>query len=157
MKLNNHGWGYKDMIIYGCIILLLLLIAAYNINYLYSGINSNDNNSTNNSVQQPVDNEQQPITEPQKVIVDYNYYYGVEEKIKNATLNYLNDYSYDLTEQILKTSVDTLVSFGYMSIIYDQTGNHLCTGYSNAYSDVSTGEYVIKPYVNCNNYITEGY
>lgn len=156
MKLNNHGWGYRDMIIYGCIILLFLLLAAYNINYLYDGLNTTSNgNNTNNNVQQPVV-EESTNDKPQEVIVDYTYYQNAEMKIKNATLNYLNDYNYELSEQILNTSLDTLVNLGYMSKVYDQTGNYVCTGYSNSYLG-EDGEYVIKAYVNCDNYITEGY
>lgn len=155
MKLNNHGWGYRDMIIYGCIILLFLLLAAYNINYLYDGLNTSNGNNTNTNVQQPVV-EESTNDKPREVIVDYTYYQNAEMKIKNATLNYLNDYNYELSEQILNTSLDTLVNLGYMSKVYDQTGSYVCTGYSNSYLG-EDGEYVIKAYVNCNNYITEGY
>lgn len=156
MKLNNRGWGYRDMIIYGCIILLFLLLAAYNINYLYDGINatSNVNNTYNNEQQSDI--EEITNNNPQEVIVDYTYYQNAELKIKNATLTYLNDYNYELSEQILNTSLDTLIDFGYISKIYDQSGNYICTGYSNSYLG-EDGEYVIKAYVNCNNYITEGY
>lgn len=156
MKLNNRGWGYRDMIIYGCIILLFLLLAAYNINYLYDGITAtSDVNNTYNNEQQS-DIEEITNNKPQEVIVDYTYYQNAELKIKNATLSYLNDYNYELSEQILNTSLDTLIDFGYISKIYDQSGNYICTGYSNSYLG-EDGEYVIKAYVNCNNYITEGY
>lgn len=153
MKLNNHGWGYRDMIIYSCLILLVLLVTAYNINYLYSGIKTND--KTTNSVQQPAESKPE-YNEPQEVVVDNNYYYNLEIKIKNATLDYLNDYSYELTNQILNTSLETLVDLGYMSAVYDQTGKYACNGYSNSYV-TENGQYIIKPYLNCNNYITEGY
>ena len=155
MKLNNHGWGYKDMIIYGCIILFFLLIATYNINYLYDGLNTSNANNINNEVQQQV-NENVNNPKPQETIVDYTYYNNMELKIKNATLSYLNDYNYELSDQILKTTLETLVNLGYTSAIYDQNNNNVCVGYSNSYLGTD-GEYVIKPYINCGNYITEGY
>ncbi len=165
MKLNNHGWGYKDMIIYGCIILLVLLVAAYNINYLYSGLNVNNGNTTNNTTtdgnnaesDRPLVNTDTPDSKPQVDVVDYNYYKNVEDMIESATLKYLSDYSYDLSNQILKTSLDTLVNFGYIAKVYDQNKVNVCSGYSNTYYDESTNQYVIKPYINCGNYVTEGY
>lgn len=156
MKLNNHGWGYRDMIIYSCLILIVLLVCAYNINYLYTGLTTDNNN--NNNVTNVQDTDEEVIqTKPQIQVVDYNYYNQIEYKIRIATLNYLNDYKYELTGQILKTTLDSLVDLGYMEKVYDQNGNNVCTGYSNSYVDGSTGEYVIKPYVNCSNYRTEGY
>lgn len=38
MKLNNHGWGFKEMIIMTSILLILLLIASYYIVVLYSSL-----------------------------------------------------------------------------------------------------------------------
>ena len=96
MKLNNHGWGYKDMIIYSCLIIVVILVAAYNINYFYSGLTSNNTNSDNTTV----DQNTEPVTQntPQIQVVDYNYYNQIEYKIRIATLSYLSDYNYELTE-----------------------------------------------------------
>jgi hypothetical protein len=155
MKLNNHGWGYKDMIIYSCLIIVVILVASYNINYLYSGLTSDSTNSDNTTVE----HNTEPVTQntPQIQFIDYNYYNQIEYKIRIATLSYLSDYNYELTGQILKTTLDSLIDLGYMDKVYDQTGGSMCTGYSNSYVDASTGEYIIKPYINCNNYRTEGY
>lgn len=155
MKLNNHGWGYRDMIIYSCLIIVVLLVCAYNINYLYTGLTADKEKNATNNVNQTV-NEDNNI-KPQVQVVDYNYYNQIEYKIRIATLSYLNDYNYELTGQILNLSLDSLVDLGYMDKVYDQTGSTQCTGYSNSYVDVGTGEYIIKPYINCNNYRTEGY
>lgn len=38
MKLNNHGWGYRQMIIMSAILLIFLLFAAYNIFALYNNL-----------------------------------------------------------------------------------------------------------------------
>ena len=42
MKLNNHGWGYRDMIISSCILLILLFFAASSISELYDGIEASN-------------------------------------------------------------------------------------------------------------------
>ena len=86
----------------------------------------------------------------------FDYYYKMQEdKLKNATLDYVKNYSYDLTEDILVVSIDTLVSFGFIEPIYDQTGSNVCTGYSNVY--LVGEEYGVVPYINCSNYVTIGY
>ena len=36
MKLNNNGWGYRDMVIYTCIILLALFFVAMSISSFYA-------------------------------------------------------------------------------------------------------------------------
>lgn len=152
MKLNNHGWGMRDMIIYTCILVLFLLFVSYSIRSLYSAIEtSKENYEKQQDVYQPPveeEKEEQPI-------VDLEYYENVELKLKNATLQYLDTYSTDLTNNILKVSSGTLINLGFIDKIYDQTGSSTCTGYSNVYQD--TEEYVIKSYVSCVNYVTEGY
>lgn len=153
MKLNNHGWSMRDMIIYTCILVLFLLFVSYSIRSLYSAIDtSKENYEKQQDVYQPPveeEKEEQPI-------VDLEYYENVELKLKNATLQYLDTYPTDLTNNILKVSSGTLINLGFIDKIYDQTGSSTCTGYSNVYQDTEE-EYVIKSYVSCVNYVTEGY
>ena len=150
MKLNNNGWGYRDMVIYTCIILLALFFVAMSINSFYDNlvedINSDRNSQNNNVVEEnkPYSNE-----------VDKNYYLLQESKLKEATLNYVNKYSYDLDQNIMSVSMETLVSLGFMEQIYDQTGTNKCSGYSNVY--IYENDYGIVPYISCNNYVTLGY
>ena len=150
MKLNNNGWGYRDMVIYTCIILLALFFVAMSISSFYDNlvedINSDRNNQNNNVVEE---------NKPNSNEVDKNYYLLQESKLKDATLNYVNKYSYDLDQNIMSVSMETLVSLGFMEQIYDQTGTNKCSGYSNVY--IFENDYGIVPYISCNNYVTLGY
>jgi len=120
MKLNNNGWGYRDMVIYTCIILLALFFVAISISSFYDNlvedINSDRNNQNNNNVVEE--------NKPNSNEVDKNYYLLQESKLKEATLNYVNRYSYDLDQNIMSVSMETLVSLGFMEQIYDQTGTN---------------------------------
>ena len=129
MKLNNNGWGYREMVIYTCIILLALIFVAISISSFYDNlvedINSDRTNQTNNTVVEE--------NKPNSNTVDTTYYVQQENKLKNATIDYMNRYSYDLNQNIMTVSMETLVSLGFMETIYDQTGTNKCSGYSNVY------------------------
>ena len=138
------------MVIYTCIILLALFFVAMSISSFYDNlvedINSDRNNQNNNVVEE---------NKPNSNEVDKNYYLLQESKLKDATLNYVNKYSYDLDQNIMSVSMETLVSLGFMEQIYDQTGTNKCSGYSNVY--IYENDYGIVPYISCNNYVTLGY
>lgn len=152
MKLGNHGWGMRDMIIYTCILILFLLVAAYSVKSLYDVIGT------------PVENENVLVTPPvveeteedKPIVVDYEYYNKLELDMKNATLNYLAARPTIIENDILKITSDTLVNLEYMDELYDQTKENKCLGYSNVYQD-EDGDYIVKSYISCNNYVTEGY
>lgn len=174
MKLNNHGWGYRDMIIYSCILLILLFFAASSISELYDGIEAS--NAEKEKIRQQwaekeaeeekkeemeediyVPSTPEETEEPEEVEVDYNYYSLREKELKSATMSYLNDYNYDLSTAKMKITLDTLINFGYMVEMFDQTGLNVCTGYSNVYKD-NYGNIIIDPYVKCDGfYVTNGY
>ena len=154
MMLNNHGWGMRDMIIYTCILLLFLLFVAYSVSSLYDFLSKPTENITDN--QQPVDDTPDEKEEESPIIVDIEYYENVEKRLKNATLDYFEKNPTDLSIDILKLDLTTLVDLGYIDKIYDQTGEKLCVGYTNTYQDVDK-DYIVEAYISCDNYITEGY
>lgn len=165
MKLNNHGWGMREMIIYTCILIILLLFVASSISSFYDSIESSQakknqeyQESLKRAEEEKKKKEQEEQLKQEETIinVDYNYYINLENKLKTATMNYMNQNAYDLSGQILNVTLDTLVNLNYVDKLYDQTGSNLCTGYSNVYEDIN-GSYVIKSYVSCSNYSTEGY
>ncbi len=166
MKLNNHGWGMREMIIYSCIMILLLIFVASSISSLYSNIEKTNvknrqeyQQRVEKAEQERLENEREELKqELEKPInkVDTTYYKNIENKIKTATMNYMNTYNYALNGQILKVTVDTLVGLNFIDEIKDQNGNSTCSGYSNVYED-ENGSYVIKSYVTCSNYSSEGY
>lgn len=158
MKLNNNGWGYRDMIIYSSIILIALIIVAVSISSFYDDLSNSINNNTykpNTNVVQSEDNGGENSTN-QTPSTNTNYYVWLESQLKSATLDYLNTYSYDLTDNIMNVSLETLVSFGFIEQLYDQSGNNVCSGYSNVFI-TTDGLYEIKPFINCSNYVTSGY
>jgi hypothetical protein len=155
MKLNNKGWGYRDMIIYTCLILFALIFVAISISSFYDNLVEDIQSDRNN---QTVNNNNNNIVEdnkPNQNVVDTDYYIMKENELKNATLNYMSTYSYGLSQNIMTVTMDTLVSLGFMDQIYDQTGSNKCTAYSNVY--LYEDDYSVVPYINCNNYVTLGY
>ena len=156
MRLGNHGWGVRDMIIYTCILLLFLLVAVYSVNSLYKNIDLS--NKQNNQVSSPNDSENDAVdtgVEEEKIMVDYTYYEAIEKRLRNATFNYLEENPYTNEEDILKVTLDMLIQRDYIDVIYDQTGENVCSAYSNVYNDANDN-YVVKSYINCSNYRTEG-
>lgn len=141
------------MIIYTCIILFALIFVAASIGSYYDSFISSTNSESSDTDYYVENNDN--VDDSNDVEVDNDYYKLQEEKLKNATLNYVKQYSYDLSEEILIVSMDTLVSFGFMDYVYDQDGDNKCSGYSNVY--LVDDDYGVVPYINCSNYVTMGY
>lgn len=166
MKLNNHGWGYRDMIIASTIMILLLFVVAVQVDALYDGIQASEEKrlADRQKMQDMVekseedrvivggDDESESNT---SIVVDYDYYKDRENELKMGASAYMDVYNYDLSGEIMTITLDTLVNLGYMREIYDQTGSSLCDGYVNVYQDSNTGEYVMTPSITCNNYKTK--
>ena len=156
--MGNHGWGMRELIIYMCIFAIILLFVAFSINALYKRIDRDAKNAKNNTpvIVEPVE-EQQPVEEPvieQPRVVDYNYYQGLESRIYNATYSYLQE-NPTIIEGILKLDSDTLINLGFMEPLYNDINTEKCSGYSNVY--VQDGNYVVRSYIRCDNYVSEGY
>lgn len=156
MKLNNYGFGMKEMVILMTILLVFLLLAAYNVNRLYASIETTEKerNDTVNVI------KKEPEKEPEKPViqekVNEEYYHQLETKFNDAISKYIKDYSYDMSKQILTISSDTLINLGYIDLV-DQFGNKTCDGYGNVFYDKEQEDYVIKSYIRCSNYTSKGY
>lgn len=169
MKLNNHGWGYRDMIIASTVMILLLFVVAVQVDALYDGIQATEEKrlaereKMQNRLEENEKEDDRVIVggeddEPESntsIAVDYDYYKDREDELEQGALAYMNAYNYDLSGEIMTITLDTLVNLGYMREVYDQTGSDVCDGYVNVYQDANTGEYVITPSITCNNYKTE--
>jgi hypothetical protein len=155
MKLNNHGWGTRDFVIYMCVLVLILLFVTISISSMYKGITD----STNKTKTQQTVEEKQPNEEPKKnVIIDYKLYESMETKIYMSTYDYMEAKHLNTENDILNITTETLISEGYLdsSVLVDQNGEK-CSGYSNVYDD-ENGHHMIKSYVTCGGlYTTEGY
>lgn len=158
MKLSNKGFGLRDMIIYTSVLLLFLLFAVYSIDSLHKTLEE-DNKEAAQEYQESIKNNSDEIEEENSTKdepVNYSYYNTLEELLERSTLNYMNDYPFDLSMSIEKVTSDTLINLGYMSVMKDQFGNSTCQGYSNVFQDENM-EYVIHSFISCDNYVTEGY
>lgn len=145
MKLNNHGWGMREMIIYMCILILFLLFASYSVNSLYASLESSKSTDDTSSIKENV----QPV--------DLQYYRDLEYKLNNATFNYLLNI-YNSSTDVLDNKIDVkiLEKNDFIDPLYDQFGNNTCEGYSKFYQN-EKGVFVVNSYVSCDNYETEGY
>ncbi len=155
--MNNHGWGLRDMIIYMCIFAIILIFVAFSINALYKRIDRDSKNKPQETVVVEPEEKKPEPEEVQPRAVDYSYYHDLENKIYDATIKYLDDYPTTIENDVLKITADTLVSLGYMDELYNDIKSDKCTGFSNVYTDAVSNNYVVRSYVMCDNYTSEGY
>lgn len=155
MKLGNQGFGLREMIIYTCILLILLIFVSIQIDSLYkktSRANANNEKTPTQLVEDTNKEDKTPVNS-----VDYDYYKSLESKIQSATVLYLNANHYELSGNIMKVSTDTLRDLGYLNTpLIAQDGYSKCSGYSNVYENANK-EIVVNSYITCNNYTTAGY
>ena len=100
MKLNNHGWGFREMIYLSCGLLIALGISIYYISRLYG--------SLENSMNQ-------------------NQYFELETKLENAAVSYIYDRNLEINGYY-KVSYSTLKEEGFINELKDNAGN-VCGGY----------------------------
>lgn len=131
MKLSNHGWSLKEMILLSSILFIFLLVAIFMIIRLYSGLNKNG----------IIDNP---------VVHKYSYQ-DVEANVLEAGLDYYNEYYNG--EVDIQVPVSKLRKKGYIS------SNELKAGESKKACDgyVEFLESGTKAYIQCDNYETNGY
>lgn len=124
MKLNKNGWGYKEMFLMSSILLIFLLIAAYNIYALYNELGASD-----------------------AVI-----YVELENKMQLASVRYINDNN--LKNDRVTVSLSQLKEEGYISAFkdsdgYDCNGYLIYENYNyNAY--IKCPNYISKNYSSFN-------
>jgi len=152
MKLNDHGWGMRDMIIYTCVLILFLLLAVYLVNTLYDNMAVSDSNQSHETAKKEEDTDKSPETP----VIDYDYYKNLETKLELSTYNYLNEKKPEISTNILKINLTEIQSSGYIEKIYDQNSEKECKAYSSV-SKNEYNDYVIIPFISCDNYTTEGY
>ena len=135
--MKNKGFGISEMIIFCSIFLFGIIISTVliNKNLLKREINLQNNiNIANNN-----DSDEELLE---------NKYIILEEKIKKATVLYINDYK---EKKVISTS--NLQNENYLSNLVDPYDiNKLCKGYAVINNDI------ITPYLRCEGkYATEDY
>lgn len=151
MKLDNRGWGLREMLIYSSILLLFLLIASFRMSALY-----NDINSTKDEPETFVEEKNSSEKgSSEKSSYDLKYYYDYEDKMIQATREYLKMHEYNVEVQTLKIDLSTLIDLDLIDKLYDKDSNVRCEGYVMV--TFESDKDVIKPYLMCDDYVTKGY
>ena len=126
MKLNNCGWGFKEMIYLSCGLLIALGISIFYISRLYGSLEET---------------------------MDQNIYFELETKIEDAAISYKYDRDLEVNGYY-KVSYSTLKKEGYIKELKDNEGN-VCGGYVVISEFGDNLNY--KGYINCKDYVTDGY
>jgi hypothetical protein len=142
MKLNNKGFGTKDMIIYSCVIIFFLLLADLLILSFYRDKDKIDIKDIR---------EDHPSAKSGSF---YDYYIQQENNLKAAGLKYARANNLNLTSKT-RFNISVLVENGYISYVRDSEDNTICSGYIVMINNI--GDYDIESYIKCNSYTTEGY
>ncbi len=133
--LNKNGWGYREFLIGGAILLIALLFATFFIIRLYSGLPN-----LNTFIVDPVD------------------YQDIENSVKTASLKYIsNYYREDIGDGVIVISTDNLKKYDLITDtdLTETNNNDSCKGYAlvrNKDNMVTS-----DAYINCKNYASEGY
>lgn len=137
MKLNNNGWGTKEMILFSSIILLCLIITAILVSNLFKNIKT------------PITSNNGPIE------INVSEYEKRELQLETAARSYIVD-NFDGYFVEMKITINELKEFGYIEDILDTITNEVCEGYVIS-KNVENEELSVKPYIRCSNYTTIGY
>ena len=158
MKLDNRGWGLREMLIYSSILLIFLLIAAFRISALYDDVKNNsthsDSSSSQSSLNNNSDNNDDKENSNVKDKYDLQYYYDYEDDMVEATQEYLHLYDVLITSDT-KLDIATLIDLDLLDKLYDKGSTARCEGY--VLITIENSRYAIKPYLACLDYITKGY
>ncbi len=147
MKLNNHGWGFKDMIFYMAILVLFLFIAVFLIIRMYRQLDKRNFDIT----------DYFPEGETSTVNKEIHLYSDLEVKIKNSAVNYLkNYYEEELTSKKVVITLNMLKDKNLIDNLKDIKDKTLCDGYVLASMNDKL-EVIYYPYIKCANYTTLGY
>jgi len=137
MKLDNRGWGAKDVMMIICVMAVAVIVTMfiYNRNFktLFEGETEKDSLPTET----------------------YNYE-KMENDIETAAKEYYSQ-NFD-TEKVgeiplMTITSNTLIDKKYLSDF--KANNHVCTGYVHIKND--EGKISYEPYVKCGDYKTKGY
>jgi len=136
MKLNNHGWGLNEMLIYCGILLFFLMIAIFFIIQLSNSLGDTFKNSITGGIT----------------------YSMVEENVCNATFGYIEKYyNEEIGTGTITVSVDNLLKYDMLSkaSLKPMDEDNYCNGYALVKN--LNDELVIDSYIKCDNYETDNY
>ncbi len=140
MKLNNHGWGLREMLLYCGLLLLFLAISVF---FIIQASRSLED----------ISNDKDDV----KDIESQMSYLKIEENIRDATYLYINTYYKDkINIGTLKVSTDNLVKYNVLDLndLKPDSESKNCKGYSLVRNDDAI---IVSSYIKCSNYETNGY
>ncbi|MBR1414228.1 MAG: hypothetical protein IJ574_06175 [Bacilli bacterium] len=169
IKLNNRGWGFRDMIIIMCVLIIVLFVAVYYIHRLYdikeineANARMNDIKSNNNSYNE-VKKEDNTINdssntsnnEVNEKVITTNYTV-LEKKLSQSAINYVIDLNETITDDYTLTlTFNELHINKYIDNLIEEEGKSTCDGYAIVYSN--DGNLISDPYITCSHYQTPNF
>lgn len=133
--LNKNGWGYREFLIGGAVVLLALLFATFFIIRLYSN-----------------------LPKLNTFLADSVEYQDIEENVKTASLKYIsNYYDEEIGSGVIVVSTVNLKKYNLIidADLTQTSNNDLCNGYALVKNN--DGMISSEPFINCDKYQTSGY
>lgn len=133
--LNKNGWGFRAFLISGAVLFVALLVTAFLVMRLYSGLP--DLSSF--------------LSEPLS-------YQEIENRLDDSSLIYIREhYDQEITTGVIVVSTDNLLKYDVIveKDLKETNNNDLCSGYSLIRKE--NEELTSQSFIKCDNYVTEGY
>jgi competence protein ComGF len=160
MKLNNKGFGMRESLIYLCILLMVLLVAACSVSSFYDTLEESRSDNHQEYYLFDVDeddekDDSQVIDDKDSsIVINYDYYHIEEERFANAALEYAR--ANGLNDSVNQVNLTDLYKSNHMTRkIVDYVDGKTCGGYANV--SYNNGSYDVEAFILCTNYKTKGY
>jgi len=131
MKLNNHGWGLKEMLFLSAILFFFVILVSVLISNLYKGLDRT-------TIISPDETSSQTK--------EYTYS-QIESNLKQAAQRYYQKNKEEIGDIIISSE---LIENGYITKSKLKTKDDDCEGYVIIGDDFAT-------FITCDQYETEGY
>ena len=160
-RLDNHGWGEKDMILYCGIIACVLLVIYILLNQFNHMMDTPKEASTSDkNIKEEINEATTPGTiidevpeSEEPVVVDDNYYRSLEDSLEIAAQAYVErQYDEIQDDTTMHITIEQLTSLDFLEQVKDPNGN-ICSGYVT----YTSSDDMYEPYLKCGQYTTEGY
>lgn len=144
MKLNERGWGYKSLIIFSALFIVILIGVSVVITR-YTKTLKDDKKKKENNTQEKTNIENQTNSYTYQIL---------ERDLQNAGESYSVYHStlIDFTDTYLIVNSDVLEQDGFSETIEDPVDGSPCDGYVKIDSD---GD--VKAFIKCQEYKTPDY
>lgn len=150
LKLNNRGWGLSTFLVYLTIFIVFIgvvtILAIHNANK-FKDADRNDQNTSSEVSKEESKEESNKIEKKS----DFKQ---IEKDLEKAAYQYQQEYLVNMQNGEIKYV--TASKLEELKLLDNLTnGDYLCTGYAKITSN--NGKIDIMPFINCGEYISEGY